>query len=101
MLALALQLALAAAPAESSVFSLSQDEFVAQARHDLATLKIYATGLRRIQQQLKDNPGVFHHKQAVPYTPEEKRTLLTAWGAFYSYVFSIEGLRQRYWDFLK
>ncbi|MFZ5470817.1 MAG: YiiX/YebB-like N1pC/P60 family cysteine hydrolase [Myxococcota bacterium] len=104
---LAAQLSLGGAPPEPAplppkgVYALPQDEFVAQARRDLATLKLYANGLRRLQAQLEEHASIFHHKPEVPLSPDEKRILLSSWGAFFSYVISAEGLRQRYWDFVK
>ncbi|MHB8877128.1 MAG: YiiX/YebB-like N1pC/P60 family cysteine hydrolase [Myxococcaceae bacterium] len=96
-LLVAAKLVLAGAP----VYALPEAAFVEQARADLATLKLYGDGLRRLQGVLTENEVLFATKQKEPYSPEQKRTLLTTWGAFFSYVISAEAIRQRYWDFLK
>lgn len=106
LLALA-HLSLAAVPAPGpaaapkGVYALPASEFTAQAKSDLAALRVYANGLRRIELQLKENAGLFSQDTTVAYSPEQKQTLLTAWGAFFSYVSSAEALRQRYWNFVK
>ncbi len=106
-LALVLQLQAATPPpAEPAlpaggVFALGDEAFVHQAQADLDALQRYATGLRAIQEQLKANRGLFNHKDEIPYTHEQKRTLLTAWAALFDYVLSCEVLRQRYWDYVK
>ncbi len=104
--ALSLMLPLAATPADlpgGSVFALPDAEFVAQAEADLAELRRNAEGLRRLHAQLGKDPvrALFHHKDAVPYTPEQKRTLLSTWAAMFDYVMATEVIRQRYWDFIK
>ena len=109
MLALPIVLLLhlqAAAPTDAQlrsdgVFALDDAAFVEQAQSDLARLRQYANGLRRVQEQLKESRGLFNHKDAIPYTPEQKRTLLTAWAAMFDYFLSCEVLRQRYWGFVK
>jgi hypothetical protein len=104
-LVLASQLFLAAdasaSQSSNGIYSLPQDAFAAQARRDLTLLHTYANGLRRLQEQLKAHPELFHRKANATYSPDEKRTLLTIWGAFYSYEMATETIRQRYWDFVK
>lgn len=103
-LALALQVFAVTPPPElptAGVFALSDPEFVQQAQSDLAALQRYATGLRRVQEQIKGHKGLYDQKGTVAYTPEQKRTLLSTWAAMFDYVLSTEVIRQRYWDFVK
>lgn len=104
-LLLCARLALAATPAQEpstfGVFALSDEEFARQAEADLASLQRYANGLRAAQETLKKNKGLFNQKSTVPYTPEQKRLLLTTWASMFDYVLSSEVIRQRYWDFVK
>jgi hypothetical protein len=85
----------------SSPYSLDDAAFVAQARRDLELLKRHAEGLRGLQGQIEKTRPLYLRKQSIPYTPDEKRTLLTTWAAFFDYFASVEVLRQRYWDFVK
>ena len=101
----AAQLLLSASPEAASggtggVYALPEAEFVAQARRDLATVHLYSDGLRRLQQSLERNANLYKNLETVPYTPDQKATLLSTWGAFYSYFISIEAVRQRYMGFL-
>ena len=84
-----------------SVYALPRDEFVAQARRDLATVRTYAAGLRRLQDLLDQDSRLLGRGEKVPYTPEQKAVLLSTWGAFYSYFISTEAIRQRYLGFVK
>lgn len=107
LISLAATVLLAAAPTpppevpKEGVYALSDVDFVDQARRDLAALHRYANGLRRVQQQLDDQKGLFHQKSTKAYSEDEKRILLTAWAAVFDYTMSAEIIRQRYWDFLK
>jgi hypothetical protein len=83
------------------VYALADEAFVAQASADLDALRRYASGLRRLQAQLSEQKALFEQDAKKLYSPDEKRTLLTTWGAFFDYVVSIEALRQRYWGFVK
>ncbi len=108
------QLALAGSPAEqapppaepparaaSNIYDWEDAAFVAQAQQDLAALQRYANGLRGLQEQIRKNLSLYNQKQSIPYTPEQKHTLLTTWAAFFDYFASTEVIRQRYWDFVK
>jgi hypothetical protein len=102
MNALILALLIAAPGAEStSVYSLKGGAFAAQAKKDLATLKVFVAGLDRIDAQIQADLPLFTKKEGQTYTPEQKRTLLTTWGALFSYFSSAEQIRQRYWNFIK
>ncbi|WNG39017.1 protein tyrosine phosphatase [Archangium violaceum] len=85
----------------TSVYSLEDGAFVDQALRDLELLERHAQGLRALQAQITQKRGLYTREQDIPYTPEEKRTLLTTWAAFSDYFASLELIRQRYWDFLK
>ena len=91
----------AAAPEPRDVFSLPEAEFVQRASADLRELRRHVEGLERVRRQLAPHSGLFAQGKDKPYTPEQKRTLLSAWAAAYDYVFSIEVIRQRYWGFVK
>ncbi|MFL5355129.1 YiiX/YebB-like N1pC/P60 family cysteine hydrolase [Archangium sp.] len=91
----------ASTPDATSVYSLENGAFVDQALEDLEALEHHAQGLRALQEQISKTRGLYLRKQDVPYTPEEKRTLLTTWAAFSDYFASLELIRQRYWDFVK
>ncbi|HYH95147.1 YiiX/YebB-like N1pC/P60 family cysteine hydrolase, partial [Hyalangium sp.] len=96
----------APAPAEASessgnIYDWDDEAFVAQAQSDLEALQRYANGLRGLQDQIKKNLSLYNHKQEIPYSPEQKHTLLTTWAAFFDYFASTELIRQRYWDFVK
>ncbi|MFL5320866.1 MAG: protein tyrosine phosphatase, partial [Myxococcaceae bacterium] len=107
ILSLTVSLWLAAAPTpppevpKAGVYSLSDDAFVEQAKRDLAALHRYANGLRRVQEQLDQQQGLFHQKGTQAYSPEQKQILLSAWASLYDYTMSTELIRQRYWDFVK
>jgi hypothetical protein len=95
--------AAAPAPASSSgdIYDWEDEAFVAQAKRDLEALQRYTTGLRGLQEQIRKNLSLYNQKQKIPYTPEQKHTLLTTWAAFFDYFASTEVIRQRYWDFVK
>jgi hypothetical protein len=99
MLLLLTALTLTAEP--KSVYDLKRDEFVAQAKHDLSTLKMFADGLHRTAKLALENKAVFGTVNKNPYTAEQKALLLSTWGALFSYFASIEQIRERYWDFVK
>lgn len=104
--ALSIVLPLAAAPDERAgfnVYALEEAAFVAQAQEDLAELRRNAEGLRRLHATVKSDSfrSLFNHKDSVPYTAEQKRTLLTTWAAIFDYVLATEVIRQRYWDFIR
>jgi hypothetical protein len=102
MLSLALLSLLASSPSEpQSVYDLSDESFVEQAKGDLQLIERYATGLRALQGQLKDSKALLSKREKTTFTPEEKQVLLSAWAAMYDYVLSTELIRQRYWDFVK
>lgn len=88
-------------PALGSVYDMEDEAFVAQAKRDLEALQRYATGLRGLQEQIRKNQSLYNQKQDIPYTPEQKHTLLTTWASFFDYFASTEVIRQRYWDFVK
>jgi hypothetical protein len=103
-LTVVVHLLLAASPEERAgegVFALSDEAFVAQAADDLAELERNADGLRRLQEHVRTQRGLFHQKASLPYTPEQKRALLGIWASMFDYVMSCEVIRQRYWDFVK
>ena len=85
----------------TSAYSLENGPFVDQALRDLEALERYAKGLRALQQQISKTRSLYTREQNLPYTPDEKRTLLTTWAAFSDYFASLELIRQRYWDFVK
>ena len=87
--------------AHDSVYAASAEEFTAQARRDAGALRQYDAGLARLERQLAEHPDLFSLPLNATHTPDQKRVLLTAWGAFFEYVLSSELLRQRYWDFVK
>lgn len=93
---------LSAAPAnQPSVFTLEAQPFVVTARNDLATLKMFVGGLKSVNTQVQANRALFAFKADTVLTPEQKRTVLSTWGSLFGYFASIEGLRQKYWDFIK
>ncbi|QSQ19380.1 protein tyrosine phosphatase [Pyxidicoccus parkwayensis] len=91
----------AAQTAAADVYALDDEAFVAQAQRDLAQLERYANGLRGLQESVKQARAVYLQKQSEPYSPDQKRLLLTTWAAFFDYIVSTEVIRQRYWDFVK
>jgi hypothetical protein len=99
LLALAL---LAAAPAvPTSVYELSDEAFVETARHDLQTLQRFVAGMSGVMAGVTKNKTLFSTKQKSVYVAEDKETLLTTWGSLFAYFSATEGLRQKYWDFVK
>ncbi|MBL8954345.1 MAG: protein tyrosine phosphatase [Myxococcaceae bacterium] len=107
MIALLTALALAAAPPPAAspsvknVYDLDEPRFFAAARRDLETLKMFTEGLQRQTRLATDNKALFGTAAKTTYTAEQKALLLSTWGALFSYFSSIEGIRQRYWDFVK
>lgn len=104
MIALLTSIALAAAPATPSaknVYELDGPKFLAAARHDLETLKMFTEGLHKTSKAAFNNKALFGTVSKTTYTAEQKALLLSTWGAMFSYFTSIESIRQRYWDFVK
>ncbi len=99
LLALAL---LAASPVaqNTSIYTLDQQSFVDTAKHDLETLKQFVVGMSGVMAQVKANDALFAKTNDV-YSPEQKQTLLSSWGSLFAYFSATEGLRQKYWDFIK
>jgi hypothetical protein len=96
MLSLILSVSLSA----TGVFAESDEGFLNHAKADLAALREAAQGLKALQGQLNERKALFAKTDA-PFSPDEKRTLLTAWGAVFSYQVGLEGVRRRYWDFVR
>lgn len=101
MIALLMTTVLAAAPTPKSVYQLDGQAFLAAARHDLETLRMFTEGLHRTAKLAIDNKKLFGTVNKATYTAEQKALLLSTWGALFSYFTSIEGIRERYWDFVK
>lgn len=99
----AAHLALSSTPAEppKGLYSLPDAEFARVARADLAELRIWSDGMRRVLKQLAEKPELFALDKKSAYSVAQKRTLLSSWGSFYAYASAVEGMRQRYWDFYK
>ncbi len=95
-----LLLTLAAAPS-SSVYALDEKAFVEQAQKDLAVLHRFVNGLDLLQKQVNDHKTLFTKVEKQAYSPDQKRTLLSTWAAFFAVFSSAEAIRQRYWDFVK
>ena len=104
MIALLTSLALAAAPpavpTAKNVYDLDGQKFLAAARRDLETLKMFSDGLHKTTKLAMDNKGLFGTVSKSTYTAEQKALLLSTWGAMFSYFTSIEAIRQRYWNFV-
>lgn len=93
---------LAAAPkAPTSVYELPNETFIATAQHDLQTLHQFVTGMGGVMGGVTKNKALFSARQKAVYSPEQKRTLLSTWGSLFAYFSATEGLRQKYWDFVK
>ena len=93
---------LAAAPVTpTSVYELSNEAFVETARHDLKTLQQFVAGMGGVMSAVEKNKKLFTSKQDSVYSAEQKQTLLSTWGSLFSYFSATEGLRQKYWDFVK
>jgi hypothetical protein len=102
MLALLTTLTLCATPpVTKSVYDLEGQKFLAAARHDLETLRMFVEGLHKTSKMVQDNKALFGTVSKSTYTAEQKATLLSTWGAMFSYFISIEAMRERYWDFVK
>ena len=98
---IALTLLAAAPAAQPSVYELSNDAFVETARHDLQTLKQFVSGMSAVMTVVGKNKPLFTLKADQVYSPEQKQTLLSTWGTLFGYFSATEGLRQKYWDFVK
>jgi hypothetical protein len=99
LLALAL---LAAAPTnQPSVYTLPHDAFIETAKADLDTLHRFVDGMQRVMRQVDSNKPLFATRNAQVYSPDEKQALLSTWGSLFAYFSSTEGLRQKYWGFVK
>lgn len=96
-----LALSLLAAAPSTSVYELHDDAFVANARRDLDLLKQLVSGMQSVMTTVGKNKALFEKKTQQVYTPEQKQTLLSSWGALFSYFSATEALRQKYWDFVK
>lgn len=99
---LALSALLSAAPvAQPSVFTLEGQAFTETARADLATLRLFVSGLKSVTAQVRQNRALFSQRSDAVLTPDQKRTLLSTWGSLFGYFSAVEGLRHKYWDFVK
>lgn len=88
--------------AESTdVYDLSEAAFVETARRDLLTLHQFVGGMDDVVARVKSNSKLFSTKAKSVYSPEEKQTLLSTWGSLFAYFSATEGLRQKYWNFIK
>lgn len=94
---------LAASPTTEStnVYALSNDAFVETARHDLTTLQQFVGGMKGVMSRVSADKKLFSAKVDTVYSPEQKQTLLSTWGSLFAYFSATEGLRQKYWDFIK
>lgn len=103
MNALLLATALAAAPADgtTNVYALSHQAFVETARTDLKTLQQFVAGMRGVMGKVDANKALFKKKEKQVYAPEQKQALLSTWGTLFAYFSATEGLRQKYWHFVK
>ena len=88
-------------PPSTSVYSLEDEAFVNQARRDLEVLERDAQGLLALRAQLDRTRALYLRPKDEPYSPDDKRVLLTTWAAFSDHFQSLERVRQRYWDFVK
>jgi hypothetical protein len=85
----------------SSPFALEGQPFVDSARRDLGTLKMLVNGLKSVSTQVQINKALFESNAETVLSPDQKRTVLSTWGSLFGYFSAIEGLRQKYWDFVK
>jgi hypothetical protein len=94
---------LAASPTtpQASVYTLEGQPFLDVARGDLTTLRTFVTGLKALNTRVQENRSLFATRADTVLTPDQKRTVLSTWGALFAYFSSIEGLRQKYWNFVK
>lgn len=83
------------------VYKSKGEAFRYQASRDLIALRIYLKGLADLTQRVTEQRALFSTPTSAPFTAEQKRTLLSTWGALYNYFTSTEALRQRYWNFVK
>lgn len=83
------------------VYELAPAPFIEQAIRDLAALRRYSDGLDRLGSQVQAHRELFASRTRQAFTPEEKRTILSTWGALFAYFSSVEQLRQRYWAFVE
>ncbi|MDC0714432.1 YiiX/YebB-like N1pC/P60 family cysteine hydrolase [Stigmatella sp. ncwal1] len=90
-----------AVPRSLNVYDLDPGSFEFLAQQDLQALQRHTAGLRALQEQLREQLALYQQDQDIPYTPEQKRTLLTTWASFFDYFVSTEVIRQRYWNFVK
>jgi hypothetical protein len=102
MTALALALALAASPSTpSDVYALSAQAFADTAKQDLATLQRFIGGMGSVMKQVNQNKALFSTRQSAVLSAEQKQTVLSTWGALFAFFSATEGLRQKYWSFVK
>lgn len=102
MTALTLALVLCAAPGgPGDVYALSADDFVATAKADLKTLRHFVSGMDSVMQRVRADRALFSSREGAVLSPAQKQTLLSTWGSLFAYFSATEGLRQKYWDFVK
>ncbi|MFT3708186.1 MAG: YiiX/YebB-like N1pC/P60 family cysteine hydrolase [Archangium sp.] len=94
---------LAASPTTETkdVYSLSNEAFVETAKHDLETLQRFVAGMRGVMKKVDENKKLFSAKSDAVYSAEQKQTILSTWGSLFAYFAATEGLRQKYWNFVK
>jgi hypothetical protein len=101
LLALIVQVAFAQGAPSSAPYSLEPRSFVEMAKGDLATLKMLVAQLKSVSNRAAANRDLFAAASLGILNAEQKRTLLSTWGALYGSFAAIEGLRHKYWGFVK
>ncbi|MBX7113588.1 MAG: protein tyrosine phosphatase [Myxococcaceae bacterium] len=91
----------AASSPPPDVYAHKGEAFRYEAHKDLNALRVYLRGMSRLMQQVNENQALFTTATAAPLSVEQKRTVLSTWGALYGYFMSTEQIRQRYWKFVK
>ncbi len=93
---------LSVAPSKpASAYELDPATFVAMAKSDLVSLRRFVQGMETVATTVKANQQLFSASTDRIYDREQKQLLLSTWGSLFAFFSATEGLRQKYWDFVK
>ena len=85
----------------ASAYELDPATFVAMAKSDLVSLRRFVQGMETVATTVKANQALFSASTDRIYDREQKQLLLGTWGSLFAFFSATEGLRQKYWDFVK
>ena len=71
------------------------------AKSDLVSFRRFVRGMEAVATTVKANQELFSASTDRIYDREQKQLLLSSWGSLFAFFSATEGLRQKYWGFVK